>query len=103
MNALDIVLVVQAVVLVLLAIMLQQLILLKRQFTRVVKEVTAYVSYITEEEIAAEGVESAHDTNSSKRLAQSVPSERELVFSEKKQKEEMDNGIIQAVLSQYFP
>ena len=58
---------------------LRKLMEIKREMDRITKEVTNYVSYITE------------DTNEIMKI------------EEKKEKEEAQNRLIQAVLGEYFP
>ena len=77
---------VQVVLTILMLIFLRKQIVMKKQIDEIVKEVTNYLSYITEEVEVVPEVE-----NISTKMTSS------------KEREEEQNRLIQAVLSEYFP
>ena len=72
---------------VLMFVFLQKLMQMKKQVDDITKEVTNYISYITQE-IEEENVK------------EGVPKARKM---EKKESEEAQNRLIQAVLGDFFP
>ena len=79
---------------ILLIILLQKITILKKQTDDIIKEVKTYVAYITEE-----ADESSVEKSPLQSSSKTVGSRFQGICS----REEAQNGIIQAVLGEYFP
>ena len=80
---------------ILMILFLRKLTQMKRQVEEITREVTNYISYITED---MEEVQMLETANKSLLHQQNISKE-----TEKKEMEEAQNRLIQAVLQEYFP
>jgi len=80
---------------ILMILFLRKLTQMKRQVEEITREVTNYISYITED---MEEVQTLETANKLLLHQQNISKE-----TEKKEMEEAQNRLIQAVLQEYFP